>query len=306
MVFNLGTIEIVSLLLGAIVFGFALHFFIIYRRSLKQALQKKPDNRVQFRYETPQPVKRKAEEPKYKKEQTPEPKNIRTIDEPRLAIRRPEPVKEESIRSLKDVISQQQNMLSTLLKKAEDLQHSELAEQNEDLQNRIADLTTALDEKDQELATARDQAAAAQKMASRIEEVYQEFDSLQERIMDLEKQASHANSLAMELEDMRDGYESLRKDLMRKQARLEETVAENQRLHHDLGEAEDKLSEANLQRQQLQKKVQFLQDMNGDMQDMSDNNKKLQTELRRIGELESMLNMIAEERDHLLKKQFGK
>jgi hypothetical protein len=38
------------------------------------------------------------------------------------------------------------------------------------------------------------------------------------------------------------------------------------------------------------------------MQHVSDSNQKLQNELRRIGELESMLSMIAEERDRLLNK----
>ena len=42
------------------------------------------------------------------------------------------------------------------------------------------------------------------------------------------------------------------------------------------------------------------------MQSIADTNKKLQTELRRIGELESMLNMMAEERDFLLRKKMGK
>ena len=38
------------------------------------------------------------------------------------------------------------------------------------------------------------------------------------------------------------------------------------------------------------------------MQHVSESNQKLQNELRRIGELESMLSMIAEERDRLLNK----
>lgn len=79
-------------------------------------------------------------------------------------------------------------------------------------------------------------------------------------------------------------------------------IAENQRLHTTLGTTEDKLAESNMQRQQLQKKVQFLQDINNDMQNVSESNQRLQNELRRIGELESMLSMIAEERDRLLKK----
>lgn len=81
---------------------------------------------------------------------------------------------------------------------------------------------------------------------------------------------------------------------------------DNHRLRNNLETLEDKLAEANMQRQQLQKKVQFLQELNSDMQSLSDTNKKLQTEIRRIGELESMLNMMAEERDYLLKKKMDK
>jgi hypothetical protein len=40
------------------------------------------------------------------------------------------------------------------------------------------------------------------------------------------------------------------------------------------------------------------------MQTMTAANKHMQTELRRIGELESMLNMMTEERDQLLRKRF--
>ena len=70
-----------------------------------------------------------------------------------------------------------------------------------------------------------------------------------------------------------------------------------------LNQTEDKLSEANLQRQQLQKKTQFLEEINTDIQQMSDANRKLKNELRRVAELESMLNLITEERDALLKRK---
>jgi hypothetical protein len=42
------------------------------------------------------------------------------------------------------------------------------------------------------------------------------------------------------------------------------------------------------------------------MQNIADTNKKLQTDLRRIGELESMLNMMSEEREFLLRKKMDK
>ena len=143
-------------------------------------------------------------------------------------------------------------------------------------------------------------------MAAKIEEVYQEFDLLQAKMATLEKQANRANNLALELEDTRQSYEQVHKDLQRKTEKLEEAFLENQRLQQQLNMLEDKLAESNLLRQQLQKKVLFLQDLNTDLQTVSDTNKKLQTELRRMGELESMLDMIAEERDYLLKKQVSK
>jgi len=108
------------------------------------------------------------------------------------------------------------------------------------------------------------------------------------------------------LEDTKYTYEQVHKELLRKQEKLEELMEENQLLRHQKNEAEDKLADANLQRQQLHKKVQFLSDLNNDMQNIADTNKKLQTDLRRIGELESMLNMMSEEREFLLRKKMDK
>jgi hypothetical protein len=52
----------------------------------------------------------------------------------------------------------------------------------------------------------------------------------------------------------------------------------------------------------LQKKVAYLEELNYDMQAVSEANKKLEGQLKRIGELESMLNMVAGERDDLARK----
>ena len=67
----------------------------------------------------------------------------------------------------------------------------------------------------------------------------------------------------------------------------------------------DKLREANFQRQQLQKRVAYLEELNEDMKAVADANKKLEGQIRRIGELESKLNMVAEERDELARKQIN-
>ena len=121
-----------------------------------------------------------------------------------------------------------------------------------------------------------------------------------------EQKIPSVRDLAIELEDTKYTYEQVHKELLRKQEKLEELMEENQLLRHQKNEAEDKLADANLQRQQLHKKVQFLSDLNSDMQNIADTNKKLQTDLRRIGELESMLNMMSEEREFLLRKKMDK
>jgi chromosome segregation ATPase len=122
---------------------------------------------------------------------------------------------------------------------------------------------------------------------------------------DLEENANKANELAMELDDVQQAYAQLRKDFARKQERIQEVVEENEQLHQRLSETEDKLTEANLQRQQLAKKVQLLESINTELQQMSDANKKLKNEIRRIAELESMLSMVSDERDLLLKKRLS-
>ena len=120
----------------------------------------------------------------------------------------------------------------------------------------------------------------------------------------LEKQASQANNFMIELEDAKEAFNQLNKDLIKKNEQLQNILTENQRMHQQLCETEDKLQEANMQRQQLFKKVKVLEEMNADFQSIADAHQKLQTELRRIGELESMLNMMTEERDQLLRKRF--
>jgi len=230
-------------------------------------------------------------------------------DKIELPTKRSTQKEEMAVQDLKNTIAQQQRMLDSYLFKVEELENEgreELNEKIEELEKKVDELTGVVEEKDEEIKDLRQQASASEKMASRIDEVYHEFEQLQTKMATLERQASRANNLAIELEDTKYSYEQVHKELLRKHEKLEEVMNENQQMRQQMDELEDKLSEANLQRQQLQKKVLFLTDLNNDIQGIADTNKKLQTELRRIGELESMLNMMAEERDFLLRKKMDK
>ena len=93
------------------------------------------------------------------------------------------------------------------------------------------------------------------------------------------------------------------RDFDEQKTKLNALATENRDLQERLVETEDKLKDANFQRQQLQKRVSYLEELNNDLQAVSDANKRLESQIKRIGELESMLNVVAEERDKLIKKQ---
>lgn len=309
---NLTLVEIIALPLVAIIFGVTLYFFLKSRKTLqqtlkagRQTLESRPEKAAVQKKNSlaeleAQFAKMRFEASAKKEEAAP----VVAIKKTSAA-----PADENVTQELKNTIAQQQKMLNNYLRQVEELENEgreELRNENNALQKEITKLHGIIEQKDVEMEDIQQQAEAALKMSSKIEEVYREFDLLQEKMQLLEKQASRANNLAIELEDTRQSYEQVHRELVRKQEKLEEIMTENQRMRMDRDTLEDKLAEANLQRQQLQKKVQFLTDLNSDMQSISETNKKLQTELRRIGELESMLNMMAEERDFLLKRKSDK
>ncbi len=308
---NLTLIGFIVFPIVALIFGFAVYFFIKSRKNLKETLE----------------ASKIIASPFLKKEKVTSYKRSSLVElEEQFARQRFEaskseqatvssskklPVQEDEnlVQNLKQTIAQQQNMLNKYLdtiREVENEGREELRKKNEELQDEIIHLSEVIEKKNDEIKDLVQQAGAAQKMAAKIEEVYQEFDQLQTKMQVLERQAGRANILALELEDTRNAYEVIHKELSRKQEKLEEVMLENRSMQEEINMLEDKLSESNLQRQQLQKKVQFLTELNNDMQDISETNKKLQTEMRRIGELESMLNMMAEERDYLLRKKLEK
>ncbi len=214
---------------------------------------------------------------------------------------------EETIMGFKKSILQQKQQLDKFLEKVDgwkDQQQASAAKKEDaGLLNKIERLEILLEEKEEELQKMQKHNGVSDEMSSRLEEVQSEFEILQNRMAGLEKQAANANQLAMDLEDIKEEYTQLKTEQLRKQEKMQELMNSNSRLQQLLYETEDKLINANTQRQQLLKKTKLLEELNTDFQIVSDTNSKMKNELRRIGELESMLNMMTEERDHLLSKR---
>jgi len=108
--------------------------------------------------------------------------------------------------------------------------------------------------------------------------------------------------LNVEYEDLKETHYKLIRDFEDQKVKLQSITSEHQQISLQLDETSDKLREANFQRQQLQKRVAYLEELNNDLHVVADANKKLESQLRQIGELESMLNVVSEERDTLLRK----
>ena len=304
---ELALFQFIVLPIVVIVFGITVYLFIKSRKSLQDILKANKKNLAFLKDDKYAPQKRSAlvemeEQFAKMRYQASDPKK----EKPTVVLKNSPPKNETLVVELKNTISQQQKLLDSYLQKVEEAERErkeKLHHQIHDLEKEITRLHLVVEKKDEEMENLQQQASASKKMAARIEEVYKEFDLLQEKMVQVEKQANRANNLAIELEDTKHAYELVHKELLRKHEKLEEVMNENQKIRQQMNDVEDKLSDANLQRQQLQKKVLFLTDLNNDMQNISETNKKLQTELRRIGELESMLSIMAEERELLLQSR---
>jgi chromosome segregation ATPase len=210
----------------------------------------------------------------------------------------------EEIKALRTQVQQQQQELSKALQQiALVSQRSGSLEEGTALllneQKRQEGLRMQLNSKDAEIQRLRQQELLSQKMQERFEEVQTEFEKLQEKMQKMEKQAWQAAELSIQLEHAEQAQFQLEKSLQKKEEKLRELMLENQNLQESFHELEEKLSHANLQRQQLIRKVQFLEEANADMLNMAETNRKLKTEMGRVAELESMLELMREEKSSL-------
>jgi small-conductance mechanosensitive channel len=118
-------------------------------------------------------------------------------------------------------------------------------------------------------------------MTSMLDNAYSEFNILQDKMHKLEVQVTTSRMTSMELEDLKEAHYRLNKDYEEQKLKLAVAVNEKQQYFKELTESEEKLKEANFQRQQLQKKSGYLEELSRDMAAMAEANKKLESQIRR-------------------------
>lgn len=213
----------------------------------------------------------------------------------------------EQLRLAQSNLEEQNEKINRLIGNIQVIQETEerqreVMKYNEELSLKIAELQVKLSEKEKEVSSIRQKEHLTKEMTSMLDNAYSEFNVLQSKMQKLELQVSSSKMINMEYEDLKESYQKMNREFEEQKLKLNVMVSDNQHIQAQLAETEEKLREANFQRQQLQKRVAYLEELNGDMQAVSDANKKLEVQLKRIGELESMLHVVAEERDQLMQR----
>lgn len=349
---SLSIIEIIVLMLGAIVLGITIHFFIVSRKGLqgstahteKEKINKsliewksKYFNDIELRDKELAILKRKLEDAE-------ENSNIFSIEADEMRKQNKKLIEElkeqpkvvvtaapattsktdydqpgyiEQLRLAQSSLLEHNEKINQLLgkidivKETEERQqeivnyNKELSSQVEDLRFQLVQKENEISQKEKEISNVRQKEQLTSEMTSMLDSTYTEFNVLQDKIRKLESQVNSSKRVTMEYEDLKEGYYKVTRDFEELKLKHQNSTSENQQLSMQLEDAEEKFKDAHFQRLQLQKRVAYLEELNNDLQAVADANKKLEGQLRRIGELESMLNVVAEERDQLARKQIG-
>lgn len=329
---TLSIFEIVFLFACAIVVGIVIHFFITSRRRLNKTMEETRQgtnglDEWKLKYFNDMEARdREIEDLKQKFLEVDENNRIYMLEIEELRRQNKKlnneidvnrnikhqgeskPDYYEQLRQAQESLLEHNEKISKLLEQVDVIKESEektleIQKNNEELNTQIRDLKYLLGEKETEINKIRQKENLTREMTSMLDNAYSEFNVLQNKLQKLESQLSSSKMVNIEYEDLKEAHFKMTREFDDTKNKLNHYLQENQHLQIQLAQAENKLSESNMQRQQLQKKIAYLEELTSDLQHMSDANKKLENQLRRIGELESMLNMVAEERDKLRDKQ---
>lgn len=188
-----------------------------------------------------------------------------------------------------------------LVKEKEEMQR-DILRTNEELSHQVDSMRIQLTEKEREIENTRQQQLLAKEMTSMLDSAYNEFNVLQDKISKLENQLNSSRMANIEFEDLREEHAKLSRDYDAQKQKASALEVQCRELRESLADTEDQLKDTGFQKQQLQKKVAYLEELNRDMLIVSEANSKLEMQLRRVGELESRLNVVSAERDQLLQQ----
>jgi DNA repair exonuclease SbcCD ATPase subunit len=170
--------------------------------------------------------------------------------------------------------------------------NQDLLRQNEALNEQIHSHTQMLVEKETEISNLRHQQKLSEEMTQRLDKVYDEYNTLQEKLQKLQSYLTQPHNRGTDYDGLKEAYFKLGKEHDEMKLKYISIREENQRLTRILGDTEEKLKEANFQRLQYQKRSAFLEELNHDLQEIAEHNKKIESQLRRVTDMENLLAKI--------------
>jgi len=174
-----------------------------------------------------------------------------------------------------------------LLKQTE-FKHIDTQKANEELTEQITKLQLVLIEKDSFIQELHQRQLLSGEVEERLQRAYEEFNSLREKLVKVENLTQPQNS-QFDYDELQQKHYKLTREFDETKQKHMGLLEENQRLSRLLADTEEKLREANFNRQQMQKKITYLEELNHDLHQISEHNKKLESQLKRMGEIEVLL-----------------
>lgn len=321
---TVGIIEILIFMLGAMALGFFVHFFMSSRTTLPPSVSEPSvlaESAIhdgedwQGKYyellEINEELQNSAEESKSNEElaqieieelrkELDAADAAREANEKRIEIPALDNQAEDYLTRLKmahEGLKEHNRDINAVLEQIEQLKRSEqrtvdTIKANELLQARIQELQQQLLNKESEEKLVQQQEFLLSEMKERLDTAYTDFNGLREKLMQLETRVGHSGR-SFEYDELQQSHFRLTKEFDELKLRHISMLEENQRLARLLTDTEEKLRESNFQRQQLQKKNSFLEELNQDMQLINEQNKKLENQLKRMSEIELMLSRVS-------------
>ena len=214
------------------------------------------------------------------------------------ALIKPPTVAEDYLTQLKtaqDNLYQYNQHINKLLQQIQLLKESEkkyqdLQQKNAVLNDQVSILQRQIADKDLEINRIMQEQRLVLEMNERMDKAYADFTQMQDKLRKLEQYLDQPHSKRIEYDQLQESYFKLSREFDEVKGKQISLFEENQRLSRILADTEDKLKEATFQRQQYQKKMLFLEELNRDLQDATEQHKKMESQLRRISEMESIIS----------------
>ena len=315
--------EIIIFLLGALILGFTIHYFWTSRNAIRSQKSTPPDEGIndndnwKLKYYTDMEIQEKtmqqlrdrlSESEENEKiyhlelEESREELNLLKEKYSRTeALVKPPTVTDDYLHQLKiaqENLFQYNQHINKLLQQIQMLKESEkkfqdLQQQHSVLNEQLSVMHRQLAEKDAEINRIMQEQRIVLEMNERMDKAYADFTQMQEKLRKLEQYLDQPHSKRIEYDQLQESYFKINREYDEVKGKQMALFEENQRLSRILADTEDKLKEANFQRQLYHKKMLFLEELNRDLQEASEQHKKMESQLRRISEMESFLSRSA-------------